>query len=441
MNIPPAPSLSAFLSLLWYLFKTWWWFMAPFILFSPFKFLWHWWRVYMWLRTIYKPILYEVKLPKESLKPVRAMEDVMNSINSVVWQPPDWWEKWIEGQIQTSVGFEMASIGGEIHMYFRCHADYKDGVEAAIYSQYPEAEITEAQDYTKLVPHNIPNKDWDMWATDYKLDKPDYLPIATYKTFEPEKAIEAIEEKRIDPVASLFEAMSKVKPGEQLWIQISATPQAQEVADAWIAKVKVERDKLARREVSSKGPHKPIVLEALEFLVTGKAGEEEKKEEPVIPVEMKLTPGEREVVHAVEQKMSKPLFFTNIRFIWLGKRDIFFKSNFRLGFTFFGSYYTHNLNALRPVGDTLTKIHKSWFLPINILKDRRNYLRKRKIFRHYTNRITPLFPPPQPVKYKFMLNSEELASLFHFPSWRVSPVPGVSRVEAKRKAPPEIPLE
>jgi len=42
----------------------------------------------------------------------------------------------------------------------------------------------------------------------------------------------------------------------------------------------------------------------------------------------------------------------------------------------------------------------------------------------------------------FVLNTEELASLYHFPSHAVAPALGVLRVEAKKAgAPPELPHE
>lgn len=421
---------------LWEIFKNWWWIILAFVLQKPFFNFWLWWKTETWLKTVYKPILLEIKIPKEVLKPIRAMEDVMASLHGIVYHPPDWWEKWIDGQIQTSVGFEIISTGGKIRFFVRIWEIYRDAVESAFYSQYPDVEITLADDYTKLIPQDIPNKDWDFWATDYVLLKEDSYPILTYKKFEKEQ--EPVEEKRVDPMASLLEALAKVNPGEQLWIQMSATPVTEDESD-WIIKGEALRDKLAKRLVEERMSHKPMVLEAAEILITGKVPEAEvKKEEFIIPPEMRLTPGEREIVAGVEEKISKPGFFTNIRFIYLGKRDVFFKANFRLAFSFFASFRTEHLNGLKPLGITLTKIHKSWFLPLNLILPRRSHLRKRKIFRNYVERLPPFFPRHGG---KFMLNTEELASLYHFPSWRVAPVPGVARVEAKRKAPPELPLE
>ena len=41
-----------------------------------------------------------------------------------------------------------------------------------------------------------------------------------------------------------------------------------------------------------------------------------------------------------------------------------------------------------------------------------------------------------------MLNTEEIASLFHFPSERVAPAPGLSRIETKKRGvPSSLPVE
>jgi len=414
--------------------ESWWWIVLPFILWRPFKFFYRWWRIDEWLKK-QKMVLLEIKLPKESLKPIRAMESVMAGLHGTTYHPPDWWETWIDGQIQLSLSFEIASIGGKHHFFIRVGTGYRDAVESSIYSQYPEAEIEEADDYIKYVPQSIPNKDWDLFAADYKLLKDDHYPIKTYPKFETEREVK--EEKRIDPMAALLEGMAKIKPGEQLWVQITAEPISEIPLKAWIAKGEVLRDKLARRPEKPK--QKPMIREAAEILITGKIGEAPPEEKEIIPPEMKLTPGEREVIMGLEEKISKPVFKTNIRFIYLGKKDVWFKPNFRLVLSFFNTYTTLHMNALVPLGKTFTKIHKHWFLPINIIRPRRHYLRSRKIFRNYIKRFTPFFPRGGGT---FVLNIEELASLFHFPSKTVAPAPGVSRIEAKKQGmPPELPTE
>lgn len=410
--------------------------------------MWLWWRVENWLNTVYKPILLEIKIPKDSLKPIRAMESVISSIHQVSFQPPDWWEKWIEGQVQTTVFLEIAGTGGEIHFYIRAHADYRQALESAIYAQYPEAEITLAQDYTKTVPPDIPNKDWDLFGSDFRLIKDDHYPIKTYPQFETET--ESEEEKRIDPVASLLEAMAKLKQDEHLWIQMGIEPFSADPTmpfEEWLKMGDQLRDKLAKRP--EKPERKSMVREGTDLLLFGTPpGQAEKEQEDVVPLEYRLTPGERSIVEAIELKMSKPVFRTSARFIYFGRTDIWFKPNFRLAFSFFSQYTTNHMNSIQPSGVTLTKIHKSWFLPLNWFRPRRAFLRRRKLFRNYVNRYSPLYPRPSgdlkaPPKKKltFVINTEEVASIFHFPSWAVSPVPGVPRVEAKKGAPPNLPTD
>ncbi len=417
--------------------KNWWWVVIPFILWRPFLFLFLQWRIERFVSQ-QKAVLLEIKLPKEIKKPIRAMEMVLSSIHASIYQPPgNLWEKWIDGQVQLSLGVEMVCIDGQPHFLIRIPIQFRDVLESSIYAQYPEVEIEEVDDYTKYVPQTIPNKEWDLFGCDYKLIKDDHYPIKTYLDFEKEGEKE---EQITDPMAALLEGMAKVKKGEQLWIQYILDP----IGDAdmpksyskWRQKGEALRDKIARRpEPKPDSSSKPMVQEAIEILATGPPKKEEKKpeERDIIPPEMKLTPGERDVLYAIEKKMSKPVYQTIIRFIWLGKRDVWFKNNARIAFSFFNQYATNNLNALFPDGRTLTKVKKSLFFPplnMPFIRERRHYLKARRLFRTYTKRLSPFFPRPGGT---YMLNTEEIASLFHFPSGIVAPSSGLPRVETKKK--------
>ncbi|GAI05357.1 unnamed protein product, partial [marine sediment metagenome] len=271
-----------------------------------------------WDDSIPKIIL-EIRMPKEVLKPIKAMEQVFAGLHSI-HDVFTWREKWIEGQFLPSISLEIVSIGGEVHFYIRAFKMFRNVIESNIYSQYPEAEIFEVEDYTKLVPQDIPNKDWDLWGTSFINTKPDPYPIKTYPKFELEREIK--EEKRIDPLAGLLEGMASLKPGEQLWLQIRATPIREE--KPWIKEGLKIKDKLVRRPEKPKS--KPMIQEAAEVLITGKPpGVAPPEEKEIIPPEMKLTPGEREIVAAIEEKIGKFGYDCHIRFIYLGKQDVFFK--------------------------------------------------------------------------------------------------------------------
>ncbi len=209
-------------SFLFTVLKNWWWLIFPLAIFPHVNALYLWWiRWCVWYKKN-KWILLEIKPPREILKPYRAMEDIF----SIFWgfiDGPNWREIWCEGEhIKGPYWFslEIVSIKGEVHYYMRILDIWRNTVESTIYSQYPEAEISVVDDYTRNVPQNVPNKDWDLYGEDFSFMKENAYPIKTYPQFFEEKPEVTKEEKRLDPMDSLLEALSKLKSGEQLWRQI-----------------------------------------------------------------------------------------------------------------------------------------------------------------------------------------------------------------------------
>ena len=110
----------------------------------------------------------------------------MENVYAALWQlhdPPNAREKWIDGQYQRKPTIEMVSKEGEVSFYLRIDRAARNLVESAIYAQYPEVELEEVEDFTKSIPPDIPNKEWDLWGTNYTLQKEDVYPIKTYKDF------------------------------------------------------------------------------------------------------------------------------------------------------------------------------------------------------------------------------------------------------------------
>ena len=97
-------SLSLIFGYIWQIIQAWWWLFLPFLLGKPLLYLWLWWRFELFINQ-QKFILLEVKLPEESIKPIRAMEQVMDGIQQGFWDPPNFWEKWWNGKI--SIGFQL----------------------------------------------------------------------------------------------------------------------------------------------------------------------------------------------------------------------------------------------------------------------------------------------------------------------------------------------
>ena len=427
MNIPIPEEIFYTLQTIWEIIKVWWWLPLPFIIWGTLKYHYLYYIKERWDSKI-KKILLEIKMPKDVTKPIRAMDQVFANFHSIHDIPLPR-EEWIEGVFQASLSLEIVSIGGEIHFYIRTPEMFRSVIESGIYSQYPNAEISLADDYTKYVPQDIPNKDWDIWAVDFVNAKDEIYPIKTYKQFETES--EKVEEKRIDPLAGFLESMAALGPGEQAWLQIRIKPVLGR-DNPWQKRGRELADKLARRPEKEK--LKPIIQEAAEIIISGKK-DQETKEKEVFPPEMRLTPGEKEVLTAVEEKLSKFGYDCSIRFAYLAKRDVFFKPRVKGVFSFFKETSTENLGGLKPSSNTMTKVKS---VPFWFLDKRRFFLRQRRMFRYYIKRMPPLFPRPG---MTFILNTEELATLYHFPGELVVSTLAVPRVEAKKKeAPPDLPV-
>ncbi len=420
--------------------SSWWWVPLPYFLWKIFLFFWAWWRVNYVFLPKNKNIILDIRVPSLSIKPIRAMEIVLSELFQIIYKPPDKWEKWIDGQVQLSYSFDVVSIEGEIHFMIRMPESIRDAAESIIYSQYPEAEITLVDDYAKKVPSDIPNEEWDIWGSNYVLTKPSPYPIKTYDYFETEKEDE--EGKIIDPISSLLEGMAKIGKGEQLWLQIMAKPiQKKDFGGmSYWSEIEEIKEELSRRK-KKVAPKRFFLFEMISILLFGPS-EEKIEEKELIPPEMKLTPVERETLAAVEKKASKLSFKTAIRFIYLGRKNYFFKPHGRLLFGYFSSFNSINGNSLMPKGQPImTKIKKNWFLPINLLRKRRLYLRKRRLFKLYVDREDPYYPRSTD-KDTFVLSTEELATLFHFPSKGISAAPLVFKTESrKRDAPSGLPVE
>jgi hypothetical protein len=142
-----------------------------------------------------------------------------------------------------------------------------------------------------------------------------------------------------------------------------------------------------------------------------------------------MTEGEKEVIKAIEQKISKLGFETNIRFIYIDRRDSFTRANVSAITGAFRQFNTQNLNGFRPDISTLPKITSRFAF----FKALREEMRKRALFSNYRSRI---MNPKVSV-----LNIEELATIYHPPIVAVA-APMLRRIESRKgEPPPTLPIE
>jgi hypothetical protein len=141
-----------------------------------------------------------------------------------------------------------------------------------------------------------------------------------------------------------------------------------------------------------------------------------------------MTQAEKEALTAIEKSIGKPGFDVGIRGIYLAKKDIFDPINITGMLGSFKQYNSVNLNSFKPTNTT--GFDYPWQDPTGSRARRL----KKKIFNAYWDR--GFFSPPYSKdREPFVLNSEELATIFHFPG-RSTEAPTFERIEAKKATPP-----
>lgn len=398
------------------------WIPLPFVLF------WAFWQTWMYyINNKYLAgldwVLLEINIPEQVEVTPKAMEQVMTGLHGI-YKGPNLLEKYIQGMLPRFFSLEIVGINGDVHFFIRTETQFRNLVESQVYAQYPDAEISEAEDYSKLTPKIMPSKDWNLWGTEMILANADYYPIRTYPFFKEEET----EEGMIDPLASLAEIMSRLKQGEQIWVQILISPRA----DAWHEKGFDLVNKLIGKKVEKKKSFLQAsilvqetinwcqaVLKAL-FDITSAGAEKEEKKSDWPSMMQHLSPGQRTRVEAIENKCSKIGFNSKIRFIYLGQRDVFAMGNVSAFMGAFRQFNFQDMNGFRPDPKTKSSIDY-------LFKKRRSTHRRRKILTKYRWRSMS--------GYKMILNIEEAASIYHCPGIYVK-APRMPRIEAKKGGPP-----
>lgn len=414
----------------WILLNGWVFFVAGFILFfSP----------YLWLSYVRSKYdakrnytLLAIDVPRDNEQTPKAVESIFAQLSGIP-SSPSFIQKWFYGVMPESFSCEIVSMGGYIQFLIHTPSQFRDLVEAAVYSQYPDAEIVEVEDYAQKTRGLIfPHEQYDLWGTELVLTKKEFYPIKTYPMFE-----HSLSQQFKDPLASILETLGNLSPDEQIWIQLVITP----ASDSWKEGGEAFVKKLIGEEVKTKkslldtltdAPLKiidaisDIPIQILHTMNVGspatKKESESKKEVNKIPY---LTPGERSVVERIESKISKIGFYTKFRIIYIARKEVFNKAG-RIP-PLIGAI--KQMNTLDGNG---FKPHKKITPSVEIFfPNYRNNRRKNIILRYFRNRARHLSPG----YYGYILNTEELATLYHFPVKEVR-APLLSRTETKKAEPP-----
>lgn len=312
-------------------------------------------------KTSQEYIMLEIKLPREIFKSPYATEVALASLLQG-GGVGTWYNKYFQGNLPMYSSLEIASLEGVIHFYIRTQGKFRSLVESNFYAQYPGIEIVEADDYTNLIRYHHLSKDVECWGETYGLQKSwtptnedegepykdkkgepykmkaDFLPIKTYVDYGLDK--DPKEEFKIDPITPILEMMGSMGKGEYLWYQIVLQDESvydgkkmpklylneishdhlslKDMADKYKKQLKIggwvkkgdkvydDEGDIKQKQTGKDAEGKPIFGDAVH-----------QKTKAISKKEVDLSSEDKDLIEAVNKKLSKPLANVIIRMLYV----------------------------------------------------------------------------------------------------------------------------
>ena len=383
-------------------------------------------------------VLLEIIPPRDVLRSPKAMELFITNALYHLSNKGGREEYW-QGAVWFWFSLEIASIDGQVHFYVRTPTRVRGLIETQMYAQYPQSQIKAVEDYTLAVDKITPDSAWNGWGCEFKLEKPEAFPLKTYIDFGLDK--DPKEEVKVDPISPVVELFGSLKKGEQMWSQIVVTPSKKtwHTHGTWFGKHNWTMESLVELKKLLK-PYTNV------------------RENPdgTRSLEVRAPKFFDNVITAVNAKTAKVGFDTGIRIMYVAKKEVFSMSSRRNMRLMWRQYAKPDCNQLSrhnsTQGDAYSGIFTASKKTVMLLANRMlNEFRERSFFhlplRHHVF-SKPVWRWPIPEVFTidaiikayfhpstFVLNSEEIATMWHFPG-QILKVPTLERIESKEASPP-----
>lgn len=314
-----------------------------------------------------------LEIPRTNDKKELAAEQMFAALHGIL-RP--YKELWKEGLMQERISFEIASINKQIRFFVWVPTSQKNFVEGQIYAQYPTAQIHElSEDYaSRELSQPI------LYSSELILTDHETIPIKTFTSFE------------VDPLASVTATLAKLdEVNEEMWIQVIVRP----ISDEWHKKGVKEIQRIKGKTGLGIGSILGQAITALAKPPTYEGA----------PSIKELTDREKSRISAIEEKGNKLGFQVKIRILYAGNNEETAKLRMQAIVGTFKQFNSTNLNGFQ-----------SKYASFD-----RNKLAEFRA-RHFIDK-------------GFILNIEELASLYHLPHTSVE-TPNIVWATAKTSEPP-----
>jgi hypothetical protein len=323
-----------------------------------------------------KNVLLVLEIPKTNDKTELAAEQMFASLHGIL---RDRRELRMSGGIQEHISFEIASIEKLIRFYVHVPEHLRNFIEGQIYAQYPTVQIKEADsDYTqRRFDHPV------IYTAELNLVDTEFLPIKTFQSFE------------VDPLAGITATLAKLdNNNEEIWVQVLARP----IADNWHRRASRYVENVKTGKADFLGGIGGSTLKLLATLIAP-------PQEGSKPAIRELTEREKTRISEVEKKSTKLGYQVKIRLAYLGDDQSTAKLRMQAIVGTFKQYNSTNLNGFRMTNPSF----------------------KREEIDKYAARFF--------LDRGFILNIEELASVFHLPHTNVE-TPNIVWASSKTAEPP-----
>lgn len=154
-------------------------------------------------QVLSSPVILRIAVPRNNDKSPLAAEQLFTALHGLGLQKP---------LSHTHFSLEIAAGSWGIHFICVIDKQYRTFVENQIYAQYPDVQIEVVTDFKEhILISGSPSI-----VTEYRLAKSSFIPIRTFSNFD------------VDPLAALTSAISKLAPGQEVYLQFLLRPLGKE---------------------------------------------------------------------------------------------------------------------------------------------------------------------------------------------------------------------
>jgi hypothetical protein len=325
-----------------------------------------------------------LEVPRTNDKKELAAEQMLAALHGILRTKR---ELKLSGTLQEHISLEVAAIGQRLRFYIWTPKHLQAFVEGQIYAQYPTVQIFEQEeDYADRQLHHTV-----IHTTELSLTDDETLPIKTFPSFE------------VDPLAAITATLAKLdKEDEELWIQILARP----IHDDWhrkgarmVGRIKRGGGMFGAGAGSAAG----YAAEAFAALIRPPTGSESKEPE--------LSERDKSRITAIQEKGNKLGYQVKIRILYAGHDQHTARLRMQALVGAFKQFNTTNLNGFKAKNASFSRDKQL----------------------EYQTRFF--------IDHGYILNIEELASLFHLPHTSVETPNILWATTNTAEPPPNVPIQ